>query len=213
VEKMILNGNDPNICGLVLAGGKSTRMGTDKSVIEWHGKQQRFHMADMLQVFFDEVYISCRAEQQTEILGNGYEAMPDSFEGMGPYGAILSAFKFNPNSAWLIVACDLPLISEEVLRYLIEMRNPDKVATTFRSPFDNLPEPLITIWEPRSHKILLSRMEEGKTCPRKALLNSDVKVIEPPDGDALFNANTPEDLKRVKKILAWPPYERGLEKI
>jgi len=210
---MTLNGNKVTISGLVLAGGKSTRMGTDKSLIEWHGKQQRFHVADMLQIFFDEVYISCRSDQQSEILSNGYEVIPDSFEGLGPYGAILSAFKFKPDVAWLIVACDLPLINEEVLRHLLEERNPDKVATTFRSPFDNLPEPLITIWEPRSHEILLTRMEEGNTCPRKALLNSDVKIVDPSDPDALFNANTPDDLKRVKDLLAWPPYERGLEKI
>ena len=53
--------------GLVLAGGKSLRMGYDKSSIEWHGKEQRYYMADLLKQYCDEVFISCRADQQNEV--------------------------------------------------------------------------------------------------------------------------------------------------
>ena len=57
----------PVLNGLVLAGGKSVRMGFDKTLIEWHGKEQRDFMADTLKGICNDVFISCRADQQQEI--------------------------------------------------------------------------------------------------------------------------------------------------
>jgi molybdopterin-guanine dinucleotide biosynthesis protein A len=186
--------------GLVLAGGKSTRMGRDKSAIAWHGKEQQYWLGDLLSQCCSDVFIS-RRETQPEIQP-GYRILVDSYSGIGPYGAILSAFKFKPDSAWLIVACDLPLIDKNVLAYLIENRNPSKMATTFQSPHDGLPEPLITIWEPKSYAMLLDYLSQGYTCPRKVLIKSnDVLILKSPDADSLLNVNTPEDLARAEQLI------------
>lgn len=194
---MILKG----INGLVLAGGKSLRMGIDKSTILWHGMEQRYYVADILKKLCDEVFISCRAEQQIEI--QNYPTIPDTYTELGPYGAILSAFKAQPDKTWLVVASDLPLLDTETLEYLIANRDASKMATTFESPHDGLPEPLITIWEPKSFEILLSYLPEGYKCPRKALRNNldDVKIIKVLNPDALMNTNTPEDAEKVKQLL------------
>ena len=190
------------INGLVLVGGKSLRMGIDKSTMLWHGIEQRYYVANMLSAFCDEVFISCRTEQATQI--TNYPTIPDTYKGLGPYGAILSAFKSYPDKTWLVVACDLPLLDTETLQQLISNRDAGKIATTFESPYDGLPEPLITIWEPQSHEILLSYIPEGYKCPRKALRNNidDVKIIKALNPDALMNTNTQEDAEKVKQILA-----------
>lgn len=197
---MISKGN--NIYGLVLAGGRSQRMGVDKGTMLWHGVEQRYYVADMLKEFCDEVFISCRAEQQAEI--QNYTTIPDAYTELGPYGAILSAFKAYPDKTWLVVACDLPLLDKETLQQLIAERDAGKMATTFESPHDGLPEPLITIWEPSSHEILLSYVPDGYKCPRKALRNhiDNVKIIKAHNPDALMNTNTPEDAEKVKQLLA-----------
>jgi molybdopterin-guanine dinucleotide biosynthesis protein A len=188
------------INGLVLAGGKSTRMGRDKSVITWHGKEQQYYLADLLEPFCTAVFIS-RREEQIET-NTSYKILVDSYIGIGPYGAILSAFKFQPNIAWLVVACDLPLIDKNILSYLLENRDTSKMATTFKSPFDGLPEPLITIWEPKSHQVLLSYLSNGYTCPRKVLIKSgDVHILQSPDGNSLMNVNTPEDLAKAEQLI------------
>jgi molybdopterin-guanine dinucleotide biosynthesis protein A len=158
-------GNIPDLKGLVLAGGKSSRMGQDKAQMKWHGKEQHYYMADLLSEFCDEVFISCREEQQEDILSS-YKTLPDNAEGKGPLVGIRSAFKRCPQNAWLVVACDLPLLDADTLRYLIDHRNTDALATTFSSPFDGLPEPLITIWEPASIAILDIAASEGFSCPR-----------------------------------------------
>jgi molybdenum cofactor guanylyltransferase len=198
--KAQLQQTKPLINGLVLAGGKSQRMGFDKGAVNWHGKEQRYYMADMLKPFCTEVFISCRAEQQNEIDAQ-YLTLPDTFTGLGPYGAILSALRDKPDSAWLVVACDLPLMEAETLQYLIDNRNTSTIATTYQSGYDGFPEPLITIWEPKSYPVLLSFLAQGYSCPRKVLINSDITLLNAPDPDALTNVNTPDELDRVKQVL------------
>lgn len=182
----------PPINGLVLAGGRSLRMGRDKSAISWHGKPQREHLAGMLQPLCEQVFISCRAEQVPE-MGSAYPTLPDTFLDLGPFGAILSAFRFDPNAAWLVVACDLPLLDSETLQFLMENRQAQRLATTFQSPFDQKPEPLIAIWEPKSYARLLAFLSQGNSCPRKVLQQSDIWMLPAPNPKALTNVNTPED--------------------
>ncbi|GAB3536481.1 hypothetical protein GCM10027443_26930 [Pontibacter brevis] len=190
----------PVLNGLVLAGGKSLRMGQDKGAMLWHGKAQRYYVADLLKEFCPEVFISCRPEQQPEF-DSAYKTLADTFTGLGPYGAILSAFREQPDAAWLVVACDLPLLDQHTLQHLTENRNLAAVATTFESPYDGFPEPLITIWEPKSYPLLLSFLAQGYTCPRKVLRNSDINLLKPMNPDALLNVNTPEESGRVKQLM------------
>lgn len=190
----------PVLNGLVLAGGKSERMGFDKSLVNWHGKEQRYHAADLLKSFCKDVFISCRADQQQQI-DPQYQAISDTFTGLGPYGAILSAFREKPDSAWLVIACDLPLINENTLKHLVDHRNVSAIATTYQSPFDGFPEPLITIWEPKSYPVLLSFLAQGYSCPRKVLINSDSTILNAPNPDDLANVNTPEEFEQIKNIL------------
>jgi molybdopterin-guanine dinucleotide biosynthesis protein A len=177
-------------------------MGSDKGVIKWHGAEQRYYMANMLRKVCDRVFISCRADQQNEI-DSAYNLLPDTVDGSGPLIAILSAFNAYPEAAWLIVACDLPLLDSDTINYLIANRDSEKIATTYRSPFDSLPEPLITIWEPQSREVILSYYNDGYTCPRKILIRNEerVTILTPGNPHALMNANTPEDAEKVRKII------------
>ncbi len=190
----------PQLNGLVLAGGKSVRMGNPKDKINWHGKEQKYYAADLLAPFCDEVYISCR-QDQLENFNSEYNALTDTFLHMGPFGGILSALRSQRDKAWLVVACDLPLLDKNSLEFLIQSRDPEKAATTYESPFDGLPEPLITIWEPKSYPLLLNFLGTGNTCPRKVLLNSDTLILKPANPDALMNVNTPEDMKKAQELL------------
>ncbi len=186
----------PPVYGLVLAGGKSTRMGEDKGMINYHGKPQREYAADLLAPYCEKVFISCR-EEQLPFIETAYGLLPDTFLGLGPYGGILSAFQKHPNAAWMVVACDLPLLDGDVLDTLSGKRNPAKIATCFKSAHNEFPEPLITIWEPKSYPILLSFLSQGYSCPRKVLINTDALVLPTPEGDKLRNVNTPEEREEI----------------
>jgi molybdenum cofactor guanylyltransferase len=191
----------PTIKGVVLAGGRSTRMGSDKGKLNYHGKPQREFVADMLESMGIEAFISCRDEQADEM--NGYKTITDSFVDMGPAGAIMSAFLFDPNAAWVALACDLPLLTEEVVKNLIANRNAAAIATAYRSPENEhgFPEPLIALWEPKSFPELLRFLSQGIMCPRKVLINSDTHLIDSSVPAALMNANTLADKEKAVILL------------
>jgi molybdopterin-guanine dinucleotide biosynthesis protein A len=157
----------------------------------------------MLNEYCQQVFISVRDEQATEI-GAGYQVLTDAVAGMGPMGGLLSAFQKYPDRAWLVVACDLPLLDRETLQYLIDNRAPGSIATTFESPHDRLPEPLITIWEPASYSLLQQKANEGHRCPRRVLISNNITILQPPVPQALLNANTPGDAAIINEILNKP---------
>jgi molybdopterin-guanine dinucleotide biosynthesis protein A len=203
ILKQILRGIElPKIKGVVLAGGRSTRMGSDKGKLNYHGKPQREYVADMLESMGIEAFISCRNEQVEEM--NGYKTITDSFIDMGPAGAIMSAFLYDPNAAWVALACDLPLLTEGVVQNLITNRNPSAIATAYRSPENEngFPEPLIALWEPKAFPELLRFLSQGIMCPRKVLINSDTHLIDPSVPEALMNANTLEDKTKAMELLS-----------
>ncbi|RYU78288.1 NTP transferase domain-containing protein [Hymenobacter persicinus] len=193
----------PPLRGLVLAGGRSQRMLTDKGRLAYHGQEQRAYAAQLLAAVCSNVHVSCRPDQVAE-LPAGLQALPDRFLELGPLGGILSALQTDPNAAWLVVACDLPLLTEATLRHLAGHRNAAKVATAFQSPENEFPEPLITIWEPRSYGVLLRFLSLGYSCPRKALINSDIELLAAPDPRELRNVNTPDEAEQVRRELGQP---------
>lgn len=195
-----MSGSQTSLNGLVLAGGKSTRMGEDKALIQWHGKEQMYYLADMLKEFCDEVFISCRIEQ-SNCIDKKYKIITDEVENAGPLMAIISAFHENRDCAWLVVACDLPLLDAKTIDYLIQHRDETSIATTFKSSYDNLPEPLVTIWEPEALPLLESALLQGRLSPQRILLNAKIKMMNAPGGNVLLNANTPEEKEKIALFL------------
>lgn len=180
--------------GLVLAGGKSTRMGTDKGTLNFYGKNQRDVAIELLEKNHLKTYLSVRSDQEIGIENK----ITDKFVGLGPFGAICSAFQENPDVAWLVLATDLPFVNDEVIKLLLKHRNPSKMATAIKGKTSQFPEPLITIWEPKSYTLLLNYLAQGYSCPRKVLLNSDIEIIEV-DDEFIRNINTPEEFKAAHK--------------
>ncbi|MGY8916625.1 MAG: NTP transferase domain-containing protein, partial [Flavobacteriales bacterium] len=181
------------IYGLVLAGGKSTRMGTDKGSIIYHELPQREHLYHLLEQVCDKTFLSVRSEQVNE-LPVDFNFILDNNEFKGPYNGILSAYKTYPNVAWLVLACDLPLMDLKGIQQLITERNTHKIATAFAGKDSKLPEPLCAIWEVEGLEQSIAHLINGtSTCPRKFLIKSDVKLVFPEKEEILLNANSKEE--------------------
>ena len=98
--------------------------------------------------------------------------------------------------------CDLPLLDRETLTILVTARNPGKAATSMATRKTNLPEPLITIWEPQGLKKAKKDLECSKNfCPRKFLLNSQIHLVYPKNDEVLFNANSKTDFEYIQTKL------------
>lgn len=188
----------PPMKGLVFAGGKSQRMGEDKGAIKYHQVDQRTHMAQLLDSVCTETILSIRSNQNIE---STYSTQEDLFIGLGPFGGLLTAFRNSPNTAFLTVPIDAPLIDKDMINYLIKHRNPNKIATCFYNPETKFPEPLITIWEPRAYPVLLHWLSQGYACPRKVLINSDIEMLKVDWVEKLKNANTVVEREELLRLL------------
>jgi molybdopterin-guanine dinucleotide biosynthesis protein A len=181
------------VFGLVLAGGLSSRMQRDKATLQYRGRSQLERAFDLAAGYLSEVYVSVRASQAADPSRLRYPLIVDSVPGEGPIVGIRSALASRPDIAWLVLACDLPFLSEAALSQLLTERDPTASATAFRSAHDGLPEPLCAIWEPKSAAELA--FYQAAECPRKFLMRHGAKILEPRDRRALDNVNTPDEYR------------------
>ena len=189
--------HSPPLQGLVLAGGRSSRMQRDKAALSYHGRSQLEWAMQLIRPYVQRSFVSVRADQTHEPVRARFEQIVDTARGQGPIAGILAAQQAHPGAAWLVLACDLPFLSDATLSSLIERRNPSRQATAYRSAHDGLPEPLCAIYEPASAAAIDAYVARGGQCPRKFLLQSDVELLQLPDARALDNVNTPDEYRAV----------------
>jgi molybdopterin-guanine dinucleotide biosynthesis protein A len=192
------------IYGLLLSGGASRRMQSDKARLSYAGEPQLLRAWRLLQSVTRRAFLSVREAQRDEPLRAHMPQIVDRYDAIGPAAGILSAQEAYPDVAWLVLACDLPLLDEDTLRTLIGARDPAADATAFTSRFDGLPEPLCALWEPSSHALLRQRSDTGSHCPRKALILLCTTLLPPP-GNALDNINTPEEFDHIQRQFGSQP--------
>jgi molybdopterin-guanine dinucleotide biosynthesis protein A len=192
----------PPLYGLVLAGGRSTRMQRDKATLPYQGRNQLDRAMELLQSCAVEALVSVRPDQRQDPARARYAQVVDAQDGLGPIAGIAAAQALRPGAAWLVLACDLPYLEADTIAHLLERRDPARIATAYRSSHDGLPEPLCAIWEPRSAELILEYIGAGKSCPRKFLIKADALLLEQPHPQALDNINTPEEYRTAGSLLA-----------
>jgi molybdenum cofactor guanylyltransferase len=179
--------------GLVLAGGRSTRMQRDKATLEYAGRSQLERAVELITPLVERVFVSVRPDQTGDPLRARFAQIVDSGEVEGPIAGIIAAQSRHPDAAWLVLACDLPLLDHETLEHLLRSRRPERQATAYRSSHDGLPEPLCAIYEPSSREPIRAHVANGRDCPRKFLINADTVLLAQPEPGALDNVNTPKE--------------------
>ncbi len=180
--------------GLVLAGGQSRRMGSDKALLLRDGETQLARAVTLLQRHVERVFVSTRAAQGDDEERGKFEQIVDGYDEMGPVAGILSAMDRNPDVAWLVVACDLPNIDDDTIAGLLDKHSAEHPFTAYHSSYDDLPEPLCAIYGAGSRSVVEGFVTDGIHCPRKILIRSDTRLLRQPHPSALDNINTPEDL-------------------
>lgn len=192
----------PPLYGLVLAGGRSSRMGRDKGLLAYHGLPQREYLYKLLEPLCQRTFLSIRTDQSDSLAGT-FETILDEDLFKGPFNGLLSAHHRFQYAAWLVVACDLPLLDAAGLEQLIGRRDPARAGTAFATRASGLPEPLAAIWEPaglQQAETYLATAESS--CPRKFLIRHGAKLVFPGDDALLANANDPSEYELIQAKLA-----------
>jgi molybdenum cofactor guanylyltransferase len=195
----------PPLYGLVLAGGRSTRMHRDKGALEYRPGETQIDVAmKLLEGRVTRAFVSVRAEQSAENARARHPQIVDRGGVEGPIAGIVAAMASHPDVAWLVLACDLPFLDAPTLDQLVASRAPDGDATAFRSSHDGLPEPLCAIYEPRAAPKIAKHLADGRNCPRKFLINADTKLLDQPNPRALDNVNTLDEYADAMSALSSP---------
>lgn len=191
--------NQPALRGLVLAGGQSVRMGSDKAALLIDGRTLLARSVALLEPLTMAVHVAIRPGQASDALRGQFSLLVDEASVPGPAGALLAAWQHDPVAAWLVLACDMPALGHAALEALVAHRDPERGATAWQSPDDGLPEPLCAIWEP----VTLARLAavarqagNGPVSPRAVLAAADPLLLNPARPLALRSVNTPADLRR-----------------
>jgi molybdopterin-guanine dinucleotide biosynthesis protein A len=107
----------PQIEGFVLAGGKSSRMGRDKALLEVAGKPLVKRAAELLEPLTASVTLIGEPQRYSHL---GFPVLADRWPGEGPLGGIVTALEASRSPWCLILACDMPFLTPEWLAWLCE---------------------------------------------------------------------------------------------
>lgn len=159
---------------IILCGGKSSRMGFDKSKIKMRDKFLIELMAEKLGNLFDTVIFV--AEDKYKFGNIGYPVIEDVNKGKGPAGGILTGLKFSPSKYTFFTACDMPFINLEYINYMFKFTDEDKFQVVMAQHGPDI-EPLYSFYS----KELIPRFEnclhENILSIRNIIQYSNIKYI------------------------------------
>jgi len=193
-EHVVERLDNPRLLGLVLAGGRSSRMGSDKGSLIYGsaGLPQVAVAVGLLERVCTRTFVSISAPQQHDEPYTSFELLIDTYPNRGPAGGLMSAFGFEPAAAWLVLAVDMPRVSLNVLQNLIRQRDSSAIATV-HCHADGVIEPLCAIWEPSASALIREELEHGRGSLRAVAQSGQAAIARLPEPDRLQNINTPEE--------------------
>ena len=185
----------PTVFGCVLIGGKSRRMGYPKHLIQTHGKTWIERTVEILEPLTSQIVVAGGTSELSKTVH-----LADVPDVGGPMAGVLSAMRWAPRTSWLVVACDLPLLSQPALAWLLSTRSPGVWATLpqFKGSGRRI-ESLLAHYDYRARPLIeeLAAHEDFSL----SHLGSQEKVITPAPPQALEPAwqdvDTPAELKQV----------------
>ena len=190
------------VSGIVLAGGQSSRLGMDKSFVNANGQPLIEHVVAKLTKLSDDVIIVTNSPENY----NHLEAklVGDIYPGKGSLGGIYSGLRAATNAHSLVVACDMPFLDLNLLRYMILLASGHDVVIPRIGGF---PEPLHAIYSKSCLEPIDRLLARGGlkiidffSEVRVHYVEEDEVDIFDPQHLSFFNVNTPNDLEEVKKL-------------
>ena len=190
---MLLN---QNITGIILAGGKSSRMGTDKGFIFFNGKTFINHIIDALKPLVNTIIIVSDLSQYGNL---GYKQIKDVYPESGPLSGLYSGLLESDNDLNLVLSCDVPLISSEILRELLKAYSEGNNAVVCKA--NKRVMPLIALYNKNCSAVCdkLLKNDERRMTRFLEVLNS-VSYLDLNESQAqqIKNINTTKDLNEIK---------------
>lgn len=187
------------ISAAVLAGGKSTRMGRDKALLELSGRPLVRHVIDRLGAISHDVFLVTKRAHELD--GLPVRVVSDDLDAHTPLAGIARALHAAAHQHVFVCACDMPFVSPSLVRLLADRVTGYDAAVPLR---DGRPEPLHAVWSCDAVPTLDAALRAGERAVHRVLdtlhvawIDEDTWAEVDPMGLSFQNVNTPDDLARV----------------
>ncbi|HNS95638.1 MAG TPA: molybdenum cofactor guanylyltransferase [Polyangiaceae bacterium] len=183
---------------IVLAGGRSKRMGINKAFLDFDGKPLIARLVDMLRQAFAEVLLSANTPQPYAFLG--VEIVADEPKDAGPLGAIISCLAKSSRELNFVMGCDMPFVRLDLVHSLVSMAAQQHCDAVIPQSSEGLYEPLLAVYKRSALEPARALLARGN---RRVLdLAQEIRALHPMiDRQSAININTPEDYAAA--LAAW----------
>lgn len=195
-----------HVTGVILAGGLSTRYGRNKAFLQIGGVRLIEHIAEEMKRVFTRVILVTNQERDFEYLK--LPMVEDLIKGLGPIGGIYTGLRSISEQAGFFVACDMPLLHNDLIRYMVEVI--DNHAAVVPSVGEWV-EPLYALYARSCLGPIKGLIDEKRyqvrlfydLVPVRYVREDEIRLFCPPD-EAFLNINTPEEFARIQSLVKAP---------
>jgi molybdopterin-guanine dinucleotide biosynthesis protein A len=187
-----------NVTGFILLGGKSSRYGSNKAFVEIEGVRLVDRVARVMKSIFHRVLLVTNTPDEYEYLK--IPMVEDLIKGLGPMGGIYTGLMTMPDEAGFFVACDMPFLSESLIRHMVDVRDDFDVVVP---RMDWMLEPLHALYSKKCLPIIQEAIGQNEHQILKCFAKLRVRYVDEeelrlwnPDLKSFFNINKPQDLPR-----------------
>ena len=187
-----------NVTGFILLGGKSSRYGSNKAFVEIEGVRLVDRVARVMKSIFHRIVLLTNTPEEY-----AYLQMPmveDLIKGLGPMGGIYTGLMTLPGEVGFFVACDMPFLSESLIRHMVDVRDDFDVVVP---RMDWMLEPLHALYSKKSLPVIREAIRQDQHQILKCFAELRVRYIDEeelrlwdPKLRSFFNINKPQDLPR-----------------
>jgi molybdopterin-guanine dinucleotide biosynthesis protein A len=208
--------SNSNVRGYVLAGGASSRFGRDKALVRFGAIPLLLEIAQLAQTCTSEVKVVADAQKYRH-LGSQLEILEDGWPGEGPLGGIITALQNTaataPEYQWnLILSCDMPFLTAEWLKFLVDCARANAPETQVILPHSTHgPEPLCACYRTSAAVPLKEVFDRGVRKVTQALQQVHTEVLDDSvwkrfdsAGRLFWNMNTPADFEEAQRLWETP---------
>lgn len=180
--------------GIILAGGKSSRMGADKGLLLLNGKPMVAYVIDTIKQITDDIII-ISDKSAYEVFG--VPVFGDLIKDAGPLAGIYAGLKHSKHDKNIVVSCDVPFVSEKLLQYLISCCSNYDVTIPIKN---NKTHQVIGIYDKKCSTVFKNELDNHQRKMKVALEKINLNVVDANQFDAkeFINVNTPSELKEIQ---------------
>ncbi|MCB2219639.1 MAG: molybdenum cofactor guanylyltransferase [Bacteroidetes bacterium] len=186
------------VTGIILAGGKSRRMGKDKGLCLLNGRPLIRFAINLLETVCDRIILGANDPDYQSF---GLPVVNDKIPDIGPMGGLYSCLEASETRDNFILSCDMPLVSEDLIRFILKHKTDYEVVIPLNK---GLPEPMCAYYSQDIVPVLREYIQEGNYKIQDVFKAVNTCYLKIPSDTNFFsnvlfhNINTPHDLKKAE---------------